>query len=189
MPSRSRTCASWPGQEGGGLRYRSLHPRSPAPRRHDRGVRSAGARIMLISDGDVSGVIATSAAGQRRRLSISAAAARLRACWRPRPCAASAGRCRDGCCFATTTSARAPRNGASPILAAIRHARHGQGDVMSPPPGVTDGPMLRACGDRGPAPPPIRWSCARDRHGPHHRGAAHFRTQVWVNAVRRSNEQ
>ena len=52
-----------------------------------------GARIMLISDGDVSGVIAT-ATPAAASISIWAAAARLKACWRLRRCAASAARCR-----------------------------------------------------------------------------------------------
>ena len=69
-------------------------------------VREAGARIMLIGDGDVSGVIATST-GDRASTSTWARAARRRACWRRRRCAASAARCRAACCSATTTRRRA----------------------------------------------------------------------------------
>src|SRR4029077_4753562 len=101
-------------------------------------VRATGARIMLISDGDVSGVISTSrpdsgvdiylgsggapegvlAAGGPRRLRRpkggrppvppEGAAGRGRACGRPRPCAASAARCRAACCSATRRRRAAP---------------------------------------------------------------------------------
>ena len=74
-----------------------------------RKVRDAGARIMLITDGDVSGVMATSEEASGVDIYIgsggailSAAvqrqlrAARRRACWPRRRCAASAARCRAG---------------------------------------------------------------------------------------------
>ena len=59
-------------------------------------VREAGARIRLIRDGDVAGVIATARAGQRHRHLSSASAARPKACWRRPRCARSAARCRAG---------------------------------------------------------------------------------------------
>jgi fructose-1,6-bisphosphatase II / sedoheptulose-1,7-bisphosphatase len=58
-------------------------------------VRAAGARIMLISDGDVSGVIST-AAPAAAWTSTWAPAARPKACWPRRRSAASAARCRGG---------------------------------------------------------------------------------------------
>ena len=76
-------------------------------------VREAGARIMLISDGDVSRRDRHRAAATAASTSIWARAARPKACWLRRRCAASAARCRAGWCSATTTSAAAPRDSAS----------------------------------------------------------------------------
>jgi len=70
-----------------------------------RACRAAGARIMLLGDGDVSGLIAVSQpeAGIDIYMGsggapegVLARAARLRACWQPRPCVALAGRCKAG---------------------------------------------------------------------------------------------
>ena len=80
-------------------------------------VREAGARIMLIGDGDVSGVIATSTGDSGIDIYMGSggapegvlAAAALRA---------SAARSRAACCSATTTRRRARANGASPISTA-----------------------------------------------------------------------
>ena len=58
-------------------------------------VREAGARIMLISDGDITGVVAHRYPRTRRSTSILVLAARPKACWRQRHCAALADRCRD----------------------------------------------------------------------------------------------
>src|SRR5262249_33337088 len=91
-------------------------------------VREAGARIMLIGDGDVSGVIATSTGGSgigiymgsgggpEGRLAAAALAA-VGGQGRGR-CAPSAARSRAGSCSATTTRRGAPANGASPISTA-----------------------------------------------------------------------
>ena len=57
-------------------------------------VRKTGAAVSLITDGDVAGVIHTAEAARPASISISASAARRKACWRPRRCAASAARCR-----------------------------------------------------------------------------------------------
>ena len=77
-------------------------------------VREAGARIMLIGDGDVSRRHGDLRPGDRDRHLHGFAAARRRACWRRRRCAASAARCRAGCCSATTTSAAGRTGSASP---------------------------------------------------------------------------
>jgi fructose-1,6-bisphosphatase II / sedoheptulose-1,7-bisphosphatase len=69
-------------------------------------VREAGARIVLIGDGDVSGVIATSTGDSGIDIYMGSG---------PRRCAASAARSRAACCSATTTRRAAPRSGASPI--------------------------------------------------------------------------
>ena len=78
------------------------------PRHQDliAAVRQAGARIRLIRDGDVAGVIATA---RRTAASTStwASAARPRASSPRRRCARSAARCRASCISATTTRARA----------------------------------------------------------------------------------
>ena len=71
-------------------------------------VREAGARIMLIGDGDVSRRHRHLRPPRPASTSTWARAARRKACWRRRRCAASAARCRAGCCSATTTSAAAP---------------------------------------------------------------------------------
>ena len=49
-------------------------------------------------------------ARQLRSTSTSAPAARRKACWPPRRCAASAARCRDGCCSRTTTQIERARD-------------------------------------------------------------------------------
>ena len=80
-------------------------------------VREAGARIMLISDGDVSGVIATSQpeSGVDIYMGSGGAPEGVLAAAR---CAASAASSRAGCCSATRTRRRAPRVGASPTSTA-----------------------------------------------------------------------
>ena len=94
-------------------------------------VREAGARIMLITDGDV-------AASSRRRgptaasTSIWARAARQKACSPPRPCAASAAICKAACCSATTTRrARAAKWGVKDLNRkyGTARSRQGRGDV------------------------------------------------------------
>ena len=47
-------------------------------------LREAGARVHLITDGDVAGVINCTEPGNRRSICTSARAARRRACWRRR---------------------------------------------------------------------------------------------------------
>ena len=60
-------------------------------------VRKTGASVALITDGDVAGVIHTDRPGRiPASTSISASAARPKACWRRRRCAASAARCSAG---------------------------------------------------------------------------------------------
>jgi fructose-1,6-bisphosphatase II / sedoheptulose-1,7-bisphosphatase len=76
-------------------------------------VRDAGARIFLISDGDIFGVMA--------------AAARPRAFWRRRRFRASAGRSRGSSCSATTTRSAAPASSASRISTGFTAA------TISPP--------------------------------------------------------
>jgi fructose-1,6-bisphosphatase II / sedoheptulose-1,7-bisphosphatase len=75
-------------------------------------LRSLGCGIMLIPDGDVAGVIATTNPTPRSTFTW-VRAERRRACWRRRRCAASAASSRGGSCSATTTSVPAPPNGAS----------------------------------------------------------------------------
>ena len=60
------------------------------------GVRKTGAAVRLITDGDVAGVIHCAEPETPASTSISAPAARPRACWRRRRCAASAARCSAG---------------------------------------------------------------------------------------------
>ena len=69
-------------------------------------VRKTGASVALITDGDVAGVIHTTDPGQHRHRHLyRASAERPRACWRPRRCAASAGRCSAGSCSTPRRSA------------------------------------------------------------------------------------
>jgi len=77
-------------------------------------VREAGARIMLISDGDVSGVIATSQPTSGVDIYMGSGGA-PEAFWPLPLCVASAGRFKGGCCSATTMRRREPDAGASRI--------------------------------------------------------------------------
>ena len=70
-------------------------------------VRATGARIRLITDGDVAGAIATGWPG-RAWTSSSASAARPRACWPQPPSSAWAPRSRGGSTPATTRSGGPP---------------------------------------------------------------------------------
>ena len=106
-------------------------------------VRAAGARIRLISDGDVAGVIATAGpdSGIDIYLGIGGApegvlaAAALRCDRRPDPGAAA--------CSATTTSARrAARMGITDLDRMYELHDLAAGDVMFAATGVTDGTML-----------------------------------------------
>src|SRR5712671_4583587 len=100
-------------------------------------VREAVARIMLISDGDVSGVIATS---RRQR------------------CAASAASCRGASSFATTRSAAARSAAASPIsIANTTCSTLPRAMSCSRRPASPAAPCCRACAASPAAPSPIRW--------------------------------
>ena len=77
-------------------------------------VRQAGARIRLIRDGDVAGVIATARPDSGIDIYMGIGGA-PRASSRRRPCARSAARCRASCTFATTTRGCAPNAWGSPI--------------------------------------------------------------------------
>ena len=75
-------------------------------------LRGIGCGMVLIGDGDVAGVIATT--DQDTTIDIyMGSAARPKACWRPPRCAAWAASSTAGCCSATMTSASAPPSGAS----------------------------------------------------------------------------
>ena len=75
--------------------------------------------------------------------SIWARAARRKACWRRRHCAASADRCRRGSSSRTTTNAPAPRVWASPISTAnTRCSIWPRATCVFAATGVTDGSML-----------------------------------------------
>ena len=112
------------GQGRQALRDHRAGARSPAPCRHDRGRAQDRRR---------------GAADHRRRrrrrhpyrrprqlpasTSISASAARPRACWRRRRCAASAARCSAGWCSTPRRSASAPARWASPTRARTTRSR------------------------------------------------------------------
>ena len=70
-------------------------PAAPSPSSSTASARSARS-IRLITDGDVAGVIYTANPTRPASTSISAPAARRKACWPRRRCAASAARCRAG---------------------------------------------------------------------------------------------
>ena len=72
-------------------------------------VRKTGAAVSLITDGDVAGVIHTADPPIPASTFISASAARPKACWRRRRCAASAARCNAGSCSTPRSGASAPR--------------------------------------------------------------------------------
>ena len=106
--------------------------------------REAGARIMLIGDGDVSGVIMAAQAESGVDIFIGSGGAPEGVFWRPRPCAAWVGKCRAACCSRTTRRSPAPATWAWPIQAEIRPMLDmAKGDVMFAATGVTTGPMLR----------------------------------------------
>ena len=107
-------------------------------------MRETGAAVTLITDGDVAGVIHTADPEQRASTSIWASAARPRACWRRRRCAASAGRCRGGCERKSSEQrARAEKMGIKDFDRKLTLHDMASGDVMFAATGVTDGSMLR----------------------------------------------
>ena len=109
-------------------------------------VRKAGAAVSLISDGDVAGVIHTADADRPGSTSISASAARRRACWRPLRCAASAGRCRRALCSIPSRNASAPPKWGSKIRAAnIRSKTWSKANACSRPPASPTATCCAVC--------------------------------------------
>ncbi len=114
------------------------------------GVRKAGAAVALITDGDVAGVIHTADPEHTASTSISASAARRRACWRRRRCAASAARCSAGWCSTPRSGASARTRWASRIPARDTRSRTWcKGDCLFAATGVTTGAMLKGVRFKG----------------------------------------
>ena len=106
--------------------------------------REAGAAIRLITDGDVAGVIIRRNPSIPASTSISAPAARRKACSQPARCAASAARCRPAS-FSTPrrrSSAR-KRMGVKDPKKKYDMRELASGDVIVCATGVTDGALLR----------------------------------------------
>jgi len=179
------TCASWP-RPG---RWRSPDivaciPRSPAPRRPgSRAWRSAGARIMLISDGERQRRHRHVAAGQRVDIYLGSGGAPEGVL------AAAALRCNrraDAGTAAVSQRRRAraqPRNGASPDLSRKYACSTWPRATSCSPPPVS--PMAHAKGRAAIAARrhhPIRWSCARRPARSASSRRSTFRTQGLVNA-------
>ena len=120
-----------------------LRARPPAPREADR--RTAHDRLRRDADRRRRRRRRDRDDQSRRPRSTSTwdRAARRRACWPARRCAASAGSSRGGCCSATRTSARARANGASTDLDKQYDLTElAKGDCIFAATGVTDGSLL-----------------------------------------------
>ena len=140
-----------------GRRPRRLHPRPAAPCRADR----QGARGRRAHHADHRRRCQRRHRHRRgaRPASIStwARAARPRACWPRRRCAASAATCRAGCCSATTTSAAArAKLGITDLNRKYGLHDLAKGNVMFAATGVTAGSMLAGVRRFPAAPPRIR---------------------------------
>ena len=157
------TSRGWQGKGMRRLGPRGLHSR---PARHEaliRKVREAGARIMLISDGDISGVIATSeeASGIDIYLGMGGAPEGV--------LAAAALRCIGGqmqgrLVFRNDDErARAGSCGITDFDRKYDLYDMAGGDVVFAATGVTDGAMLGGIRRFSAERRPIRWSCARSR--------------------------
>ena len=106
-------------------------------------MRQAGAAVKLITDGDVAGVIDTTDPATGVDIYIGPAA-RPKACWRRRRCAASAARCRAGWYSATMMKRRrAAKWGINDLHRKYDLRDLVAGDVVFSATGVTDGSMLR----------------------------------------------
>jgi fructose-1,6-bisphosphatase II / sedoheptulose-1,7-bisphosphatase len=123
-----------------------LHPRPAAPcQKLIDEVRATGAAIRLIGDGDVAGVIhTTDPESKPASTSISAPAARRKAFWRRRRCAASGGQMQGRLILDTPEKvARAAKMGiADPSKRSTAIEDLARGDVLFAATGVTDGNML-----------------------------------------------
>ena len=114
-------------------------------------LRELGCGIMLIGDGDVAGVIATTNPDTTIDIYMGARAARPRA-FSPRAalCVASAGSSRGGCCSATTTSAaRAAKWGVTDLDKQYDLTELARGDCIFAATGVTDGSLLAGVKRKG----------------------------------------
>ena len=107
-------------------------------------VRASGARIMLISDGDVSGVISTASAPTAASISIWAPAARPKACWPPLRLRCIGGQMQGRLIFRNDDEkGRARRLGITDLNRKYGLMDLARGNVMFAATGVTDGTMLK----------------------------------------------
>ena len=160
------------GQEGRHLRPGRLRARPAAPQR-DRSskLREAGARIMLIGDGDVSGVIATSRPDSGVDIYMGIGGAPEGRAGGGGAAGVSAASSRAGWCSATTRNGPAASAGASPTSSASTACTSSPAATScSRPPGSPTAPCSRACGASPAAPAPRVHNHALEiRHRARHR--------------------
>ena len=115
-----------------------------------REVREAGARIRLITDGDVSGALLAVMPTARRSTCSGASAARPRACSRPRALKSMGGRCSAACGRATTSERSAALDAGYDLDRVLTADDLCSGeDVFFSATGVTDGDVLQGVRYRG----------------------------------------